>query len=438
MKRNISRRALLTAAASGTVALAGCGVLGDSSNSNNDGNTPTSDGTATPPGQETTPTETGTPAETQNNNQIPQRAYTKRGEVIDDFEDLELWGTIQGEATPVTDSAFSGSQSVRLQNPSGGAAGIFKSFPDGLDLSNHDLSIAAKLNKPADAKIALEVLAPARSDHLVCRRYIPEAMNGWMRIDLGYTGLRGNPMLESVQELRLVVLSDGEPVDYVVDDLRKIPKATNQGRVILSFQDTHDSQYDVAYEELEKRGWPAMVSAIPDEINSDDALSTGELRTMRDSNWDVISSPFPDNALPEYSEEEQRRILADSKEYLKLKGFREGMEFVSIPYGRFDATTLNVVSDLHEYGFAFGACPSNTSPVGKAAVSTVSGSDLNGAARMINLAAQYNQLTVVTFSEIGPDAAVDKEHFTHLLDIIQEWEQQGELKVTTPSEVAKL
>jgi hypothetical protein len=57
---------------------------------------------------------------------------------------------------------------------------------------------------------------------------------------------------------------------------------------------------------------------------------------------------------------------------------------------------------------------------------------------MINLAAQYNQLTVVTFSEIGPDAAVDKEHFTHLLDIIQEWEQQGELKVTTPSEVAKL
>lgn len=433
MKRNTSRRAFLAAAASSTVALAGCGALDNADSSNGNGASPTANGTETTDGQRTTTTSSsGTTTPSQ------QRDYTERGEVLDDFEDLELWGTIRGEVTAEPNDAFRGSQSVRIQNPSGEAAGIYKSFPDGLDLTNQDLSIAAKMKSPSAGKLALEVIAPARSDHLVCRRYIPEAMNDWMRIDLGYTGLRGNPDLKNVQELRLIVLNDGEPINYVVDDLRTIPKSTEKGRVILSFDDTKASQYDVAYPELKERGWGGMVAAIPDEINSDGALTTGQLREMRGAGWNVVSHPQTGTPLPEMSEDEQRRAIEDTKEYLNLKGFREGMQFMTIPYGSFDATTLDLVDEFHEYGFAYGACPSSVPPVGTSAISSVSGSDLNGAARMINLAAKYNQLTVVSFNGIGPQKGVTKEHFTHLLDIIQDWERQGKLEVTTPSGLLEL
>lgn len=438
MKRNPSRRAFLAAATTGTAALAGCGALSGSDDSTNTRTTSVltdTEASGNGNGQTTTspkgtPTGTSTPS--------PQRDYTKRGEVLDDFEDLDLWGTILGEATAETKNAFKGKQSVRIQNPAGDGAGIYKSFPDGLDLTKHDLSIAAKIEKPASAKLAMEVIAPARSDHLVCRRYVPKKMNGWMRMDMGYTGLRGNPDLSNVQELRIIVLSDGKPINYVIDDLRMVPKSTKKGRVIVNFDDTKASQYDIGFKEMKKRGFPAMVGAIPDEINASGSLTTGQLRTMRSEGWDIISNPQTGTPLPELSEDEQRRLIKDTKEYLRLKGFREGMQFMSIPYGRFNSTTLDLVDEFHEYGFAFGACPNIIPPVGKSAVSTVSGSDLNGAARMINLAAKYNQLTVVTFNGIGKNKDVTKKHFTHLLDIMKNWERKGKLKVTTPSEILKL
>lgn len=436
MKRNSSRRAFLAATASSTAILTGCGALGSSDQGTDTGNASTDTDPRTTANQRTTQKHSDQTTSTPDQSQ--QRDYVQRGKVLDDFEDLKLWGTIEGEATVENKDVFRGSQSVRIQNPAGDGAGIYKSFPDGLDLSKYDLSIAAKLNSPASGKIAVEVLAPSRSDQLVCRRYVPKAMNDWMRIDLGYTGLQGDPDLENVQELRIVVLSDGKPIDYVIDDLRLIPKTTKKGRVIIAFDDTKASQYDVALPELNRRGWSGMVAAIPDDVDDAGFLTTDQLREMRDQDWDVVSHPQMGTPLPELTKDEQRRVIKNSKQFLNLKGFREGMQFMTIPYGNFNSTTLDLIDEFHEYGFVFGACPSCIPPVGKTAISSVSGRDLNGAARMINLAAEYNQLTVVTFNGIGPNKSVSKDHFTHLLDIIQNWERKGQLEVTTPSGLLEL
>jgi hypothetical protein len=425
MKSSPNRRAFLAAGATGTVALAGCSKLTGGTNS---GETPSDGGTdsGSPNGPDGTPS----PGDQQNFH------YTERGSVLEDFKDLSNWGTIRGQQTAETGDVYKGSQSVRVQNPAGDAAGIYKSFPDGLDLSSRDLSIAAKLERPGPAKLAVEVIAPARSDHLVCRRYVPEAMDDWMRIDLGYTGKRGNPDLSNVQELRIIVLSDGEPINFVVDDLRAVPKPVDSGRVLLSFSNVRESHYDVAFQELQRRGMAAMETVEPDEVNSNGALSTGQLREMRDAGWDVAAHPSPGQPLSELSADEQRRVFQDTKEYLDLKGFREGKRFTTIPSGSFTGETLDVVRDVHEYGFTFGACPNSVPPVGKAAVSQLFGTDLNGSARMINLAAQYNQLTVVSFPSVGPDTPVPMSNFTRLLDIIEGWGDQ--LQVVTPSELLEL
>lgn len=433
MKRTSNRRAFLAAAVASGAALAGCSELSSTPDTSTDASTDTDTDTDTTTSTQTDANDTGTETETTEAEPKQNYHYTDRGEVLDDFENLDRWGVISGEKTAETEDVYKGSQSARIQNPAGDGAGIFKAFPDGLDLTSRDLSIAAKIERPGAAKLAVEVIAPARSDHLVCRRYFPEPMDDWMRVDLGYTGLRGNPDLSNVQELRIIVLSDGEPINFVVDDLRTAPKSVDSGRVILSFDDVRASHYDIAFNELQKRGWPAMESVIPDEVNASGALTTGQLREMRGAGWDIISHPQNGTPLPELSEDEQRRVIRDAKEYLDLKGFRDGKRFMSIPYGSFDGTTLDIIREEHEYGFTFGACPSSIPPVNDVAISTVNGRDLNGAARMINLAAQFNQLTVVNFPAIGPDKPVSKEHFTQLLDIIEEWGDN--LQVTTASEL---
>lgn len=426
MTRKSKRRAFLAGVAASGVALAGCSQIGGTTDQ--DG-TPT-DNSTTDPG--TTPGTDQPPSDGPQN----QHHYTDRGEVIDNFEDLSNWGTIRGEQTAESNAVYKGSQSVRIQNPAGEAAGIYRSFPDGLDLTERDLSIAAKMEQPESGRLAVEVIAPARSDHLVCRRYFPGAMDDWMRVDLGYTGVRGNPDLSNVQELRILVLTDGEPINYLVDDLRAVPKPVNSGRVVLSFDEVRESHYDIAFNELQKRGWAAMESVNPDEVNSGGALTTGQLREMRDNGWDIISYPATGSRLPEMSADEQRRVIQDTKEYLDLKGFRDGKRFMAIPADSFNGETLDIVREFHDYGFAFGACPSTVPPVGNAAVSRVSGTDLNGAARMINIAAQYDQLAVINFPAIGEDEPASEADFLRLLNIIEDW--GDDLQVTTPSELLQL
>ncbi|AQL44626.1 hypothetical protein BV210_17805 (plasmid) [Halorientalis sp. IM1011] len=422
MKRTTSRRAFIAAAVTSGVAVAGCSQLQGSTDGNETSATsPTDDGSGTPNGGGT---------ETQDYH------YTDRGSVLDDFEDLSNWGTIRGTQIAETNDVYKGDQSVRVKNPSGGGAGIFRAFPDGLDLTDQDLSIAGKLESPRPGKLAVEVIAPARSDHLVCRRYIPDTMDDWMRIDLGYTGKRGEPDLSNVQEIRLIVLSDDEPINFVVDDLRTIPKPVDSGRVLLSFNNVRASHYDIAFQELQRRGWSAMETVDPDEVNSNNALTTGQLREMRDAGWDITSLPSPNTPLPELSTKEQRRVIKDTKEYLDLKGFTDGKQFMTIDSDKFDRETLQVIRDHHEYGFTFGASPNTVPPVENATVSQVYGNDLNGSARMINLAAQYNQLAVITFPDIGPNSPVPESEFMQLMNIIEDWGDN--LQVVTPSDLLEM
>ncbi|WP_244531544.1 polysaccharide deacetylase family protein [Halogranum amylolyticum] len=373
--------------------MAGC--LGDSGQAEADG-TPTS----TTAANESTTT-TGTETSTQQQSQ----PFT-RGQLVDDFEDIGTkdtrWGTVGGTVEADTDDVYAGTQSVHMTNKNGDAAGIYKSFPDGLDLRKHDLSLAVKLQKPVRGKIAAELIAPARSDMLVSKRFIPKELNDWIRIDLGYTGKTGKPVMKSIQELRLMVLTPkGKPINVHIDDLRKIPKP-DKGKVILQFDDAVTSQYEVAFKELQKRGWPGGVAVIPDAINSEGNLTTGQMREMRDAGWDMMAHPQAPKPLPAYSEAKQQRMIQQAYNYLDLKGFPKGARHFVAPYNRVSKTTLDIVSEFHDTGFMFGACPNNAQqPSNMHAISRVMGKDPQGTRRILNIAEEFNQLAVVTWHSIG-------------------------------------
>ncbi|SEP06661.1 Peptidoglycan/xylan/chitin deacetylase, PgdA/CDA1 family [Halogranum amylolyticum] len=429
MKELSTRRAFLAAAGVvGVTGLAGCSGEAE----------PATNATTTATETTSTSTTTTTDESTQTPDSGGVESSFDRGTVVDDFEsfgtDDSRWGTIGGTVEADTDDVYAGTQSVHMTNENGDVAGIFKSFPDGLDLSKHDLSLAVKLEKPVRGRIAAEFLAPARSDMLTSKRFIPKELNDWVRIDLGYTGRSGDPVIESVQELRLMVLTEeGTPIDVHVDDLRKIPKP-DTGKVVLQFDDSRISHYEVAFQELQERGWTGGSAIIPNSINSEGYLTTGQMREMRDAGWDMMSHPQTSQPLPQYSENRQRQLIQEAYDYLDLKGFPEGARHFVAPYNRVSKTTLDIVSEFHDAGYMFGACPNNAQrPSNMHTISRVMGKDPRGTRRVLNLADAYNQLVVVTWHTIGrgQDYETSPEDFRNVLDHI---EQTG-LEVVAPSDL---
>ncbi|WP_228546252.1 polysaccharide deacetylase family protein [Halegenticoccus tardaugens] len=330
-----------------------------------------------------------------------------RGELVEDFEGFKNinnadWGIIGGNVKLDSKEVYAGSQSLSLENKNGEVAGLYKAFPEGLDLSKHDLSLAVKLDKPTAGYIAAELIAPARSDMLTSRRYIPQELNDWVRIDFGYTERQGEPILKGVQELRLMVISDpGSAIQARIDDLRKIPKP-KKGKVIFQFDDNHISQYETAFDILKKEDMPGSVGVIPDTVNGQEALSDGHMREMRDAGWDMMAHPQSSEPLPAYPANKQREMIQSAKRYLELKGFQKGARHFVAPYNRVSNETLDIVSEFHETGFLQGACPSNaTEPSSMHTISRVNGADVEGVQQILNIAEDTGQMVVIAYHDIG-------------------------------------
>lgn len=417
MTRDSTRRRFVAAVgATGAAALAGCtevrqrldsvGLMG-SENGTAEGQTPTPTPTPDDPGP------------------------FDRGDVLENFEDMEGWGTVgDGRWTADTDEVYAGSQSIRLEAPTGSASGVFRAYTDGLDLREHDLSIALKMEQPTEGKFSTELLAPGRASMVASNRFVVTEYDGWLRIDLGYTGQSGAPDLGNVQELRLYIRGGDQPVKAWIDDLRKIPKA-DTGKVMFTFDDSRASQYDVAFKRFQELGWPAGVGLIPDTVNSAGNLTIGELREMSNAGWDIMSHPQEGQALPAYSRRKQRRILANAKQYLELKGFNDGARHFVAPYNGVSPTTVEVLKEVgYETGFTFGACASNAQmPSGPYTISRVMGRDVVGARDLVDLAARHDQLLTLTIHAIGENGEISKENFERLVSHVD----QRDVDVVAPS-----
>ncbi|MCL7417479.1 MAG: polysaccharide deacetylase, partial [Halalkalicoccus sp.] len=191
MTKRSHRRQFLTAIGVGSLGLAGCtDLLGDSNggNAGNGGNGGNGSGNGGTNGGQT---------------QVPPPAIAD-GELIDGFDQVEGWTPMEGDAVGDTEMALTGEQALRIENQ-GTTAGVFKAFPEGLDASGSNLSMAVRVDSPRPTRVRLEIDAPARADQLWTSRTILGPHSGWLRMDAGWTGTRGEPNLGNIQEMRIYI-----------------------------------------------------------------------------------------------------------------------------------------------------------------------------------------------------------------------------------------
>ncbi|APX96825.1 polysaccharide deacetylase family protein [Natronorubrum daqingense] len=418
--RGPSRRWLLSTVGVASAALAGCTDILSDEGSGDDADGEGSD-------------DSGSDSSGDGSAQWPA---IEAGEQLSDFEDLDEWFPQNSELSAAEDEARIGSQAAVVE--SDGREARIDMRLDGIDLEEWDVSLAVK--PEAADQIVVEFLAPDRDARLNTVRTVPDGYEGWFRLDCGYEHKpEGEPDLSNVTRINVVAVGseDGE-TRMLVDDLRRTEAADN-GKAILAFYGGYDSHYDIAAEMLEERDWTAAVPMSPDQIGADGRMGLEELQDLQDRGWDVCSHPQISTPLPEMPEDRQRDVLETNRDSLEDNGFEDGARHLFVPDDRMDETTVEVARDVHDSAFLFGSCPSGVPPTGMHTIPLIWGPALhNGVRRHINLADQYNQLTVMEVPRIVDEEDVDVDEnrmslddFEHLLNHI---EHRG-LDVITPSDL---
>ncbi|MFC7188861.1 polysaccharide deacetylase family protein [Halocatena marina] len=438
MRRPSTRRKFLaTLGTAGTISIAGCSAVLPTGPSTNGDQSSTS--TAQLSDSSGSGTDSGTDAE---GTGTPSPG--SKGEVIEDFEgDVgSRWQVDSGKYTVDSKKAFNGSQSLVLKGTNNGkqeeenGVSIYRSFYDsnegGLDLSAHDLSMAVRFEKPVRGRIGVEFIAPAESSKLTSRHFLPKELNGWTQLDFGFTSKTGQPVMKSVQELRISVSTAGEPISVGIDDIRKLPRP-KKGKVIFQFDDSHISTYTKAFPELKKRKWPGGVAVIPDSINTEQNMTRDNMREMGKAGWDMMSHPPVSKPLPQHPAKEQERQIRQSKQQLEQWGFDRGARHIVAPYGRISTETIEIMKKYHEANYIFGGSPGNAAQPGNMyTIPRVHGTSPEDVNAILDVAEQYNQLVVVAYHEIdsGTNTSVSMDGFRTVLDHVK----KKDMDVVSPSE----
>lgn len=426
MKSPQNRRRFLASLGVGTATLAGCMDVIGSTDPDPDDEDEGTNGNETDGGDEN---------ESGNENREIVAPAIDAGELVDDFEEVE-WNPMYDHTTVSgDDKALVGDSSMLVESESGEVAGAFRVFSEGRDFSGKDLSFAVRVESPLPARVVLDVRAPGGSDRLVSARSIPGEFDGWLRIEGGYTGKRGEPNLGNVQELRLHVEPRGDaegPVRFRVDDLRATERS-EQGYVILTFDDSVESQYTTALPMLEERGWSGVAAIIPDSLNQPGRLTIDQCRGLRDAGWDV--SAHPHTALPEMDSDERVEYLQNAYDYIANRISEDGARHYFAPYNRMDADSIADVREVFETSFIFGGQPNAAPPLDGQMIPRVNGHDAGSIASMLDLAAEYGQVLTLMVHGVGDTEAEDslndvtEEEFAAVLDAIE----SRDLEVVTVS-----
>ncbi|MFC6905375.1 polysaccharide deacetylase family protein [Halalkalicoccus tibetensis] len=454
MGRKPNRRHFLAAVGAGTFALSGCtdDLLGDEEGDGGEDDTDDEDdglldGEDDEEQQATPPAIDG-------------------GEVVSDFdEDIDEWYALAGEVSADEENALTGSQTVRIDGEDA-SAGIGRSFPDGLDMENQHLSLALRVDNPRPARVTVRIMAPGQADQLWSTRTVLGPYEGWQRMDVGYTGQRGEPFLDDVQEIQITLEDpnaeeNGEEdegadaaeeeaegdddeenqedgITFFVDDLRMTP-AADQGYVMLTFDDGVESQYENAFPLLEEHDMQGAAAVVPSSLNREGRLTIDHLREMRDAGWDISSHPEGEAFMELEDPDAIRETIESDYEYLDQRGFPDGARSMFVPYHRTNEEVVEITRDYHDLSAYFGGTTSNVPFTDPLHLSRVDMHDLDGFTSLIDSAAEHNQLAIGLAHGVVPEDEIDDDPLADMtieqLEELIEYIEESDVQVVTPSDL---
>ncbi|PCR89643.1 polysaccharide deacetylase family protein [Natrinema ejinorense] len=345
------------------------------------------------------------------------------GKSIDRFEDLDEWTAMidAGELEVGTDDPYAGSQSARLTaSDETDYAAVYRTVPDGLDLSDRALSLAVAFDGRDQLHLTLELFAPNSRNVHAMQRTLTGPTDRWVRVDFGTDRIDAQPDLTDVRQIRLIARRRGDmtgPIDCRVDDLRAVDRPET-GKIVLLFDGTLESHHATAFERMDAYGFAGVEAVIPEAIDGDGRLSLEQLGELDDAGWDLAARPRTGSRfLHEFPPERQAELIRRTKAFLEERGFEDGARHFVTPRNVLGSTANDLVREYHDQAFRFGGGPNGLPLTDPHNVGFFAGDAGDETETYVDYAAEYDQLAVLHFEHIGGDGMSERA-FTALLEYI--------------------
>ncbi|MFC6716610.1 polysaccharide deacetylase family protein [Natrialbaceae archaeon GCM10025810] len=418
----MNRRAYLAAASTSLFCLAGCT---DDANRSDGGNGDPENRSKSGEGEPDPDTDDVTPA-----------SGTVDPGPEDDFSDLSAWEVVGGTLSAETDRdrISIGEQTARLETE-GERARLSKEFDEPVDVSNVVPGLAFEADELVVPRIRL---ADERGRTIDYRRGmtgdIPLSRYnfGVERVDDGY-----DRTAVTTVNVWLYNGEDDRPTVWL-DDFHFVPRPETP-KVMIQFDDCHVTDYTEAFPILEEYGYPAVTFVNPEyvergEVAGDTKLSVDQLSELDDAGWCVANHTASHPHLSELSREEQETEILDGQAWFDERGFEEATEYFAYPFGDYDGTTVDLIAEHHELGFAGGG-PAHGHLSNAELVPRIGDPSPERSRNAVEWAVEMNGFSSMFFHRLeDPDLRGD---FEAAVEAIHEYESRGDLEVILPSDLAE-
>ncbi|AEH36937.1 polysaccharide deacetylase family protein [Halopiger xanaduensis] len=347
----------------------------------------------------------------------------------DDFENLETWDITGGTLTADPNRSVVGSQSAGVEVPaSRGPTRLAKTFAEPRDLADVVPGVAVAAD---DVVVPWVRLVDAEGNSIGYRRSIGVDLP-LMRYNFGIEALDTAFDATSVCEVHIQLwTAEGETRTVWFDDFHVTPRPET-GAVMIQFDDGSATDYTEALPILEDYGYPAATFVNSESIDSGEQwLTTDQLYELDDAGWCIGNHTRSHGRLPELNIAEQAAEIREGKQWLVERGFEDGAEYFAYPYGRYDATTLELVDEHHAIGFA-GGRPVQGYTTNTRLASRISEPSIDRLETVLERTAEQRGITTVLYHQLeGEDLAA----FERLVEMLHEYESRGELEVILPTDL---
>ncbi|MFD1514852.1 hypothetical protein [Halomarina rubra] len=435
----VRRRAFLGTVGAAFVGLAGCSDSTGPSNGTDTGTpgTPTATPAGTPndttdatPTDSPNGTDTGTPAD-----QGPPAWMANQGDLYDNFAMFDdQWSVRNGSATLVEGEGFMGTPGVRMETDDGGLVRVERKYWQAQDFSNKTLSMAVKLEETtvSSAEIAIYLKDINGNEEKHSDEIPSEAAGEWLRID---PGAKSTDTIDLSQLTHIRIdhyARDGNSTTFVASDLRTHPKPET-GTVVFALEGTHENNVDVVYPAMKEAGFAGGVFAAPDKLGHSSDPTISDYQEMVADGWDMGVTTLGAKRLTEIQGEQD--ALAGATTQLEKRGFDGATNVFRPPRGDYTAETLGYADESFDLTFVGvgGSMGTNDQLTDTRTVLSIDADDLEWATECVEAAATHKQTAVLFFT---PRHIDDPAAFEALVARTKELQQNGDLQVVTPTELA--
>jgi peptidoglycan/xylan/chitin deacetylase (PgdA/CDA1 family) len=350
------------------------------------------------------------------------------------FEDLSFWQP-QAKVTleADTETVYQGTQSARIAGYSGS---IVREFPVPMDLSNKDLSLAVKLDKPEPTNLRIWLEDSNGNQTRLIQQLNQNHPDTWMRINPSINSVDAD--MSSIESMLITLDGDGANKQYWVDDIRFHDKVAKKGQVMLSFDDIHASVYHLAFPIMEEHGLKGVLAVSPDVIGNDGRMTKDEIQELHDAGWEIASHSNDLQGLYGLRRSAQKKKIERAKRLIKENGWGDSTAFM-YPGGGCDQNTVELVRENHELGYlAFKGSEkglSQSALMGPMFVNRSRPDTPEAVTNQLDVATAYKGMYNIYLHVIGDDSPHTKQEFRKTCEQIAKYRDEGKVEVVQPSDV---